>query len=151
MTKTFCFGSIFYRPVSLATIIDNSLSCTDQLSARSSKVLVCMRATYDFTMATSYEHAHYMTKWLIGHTHSRCTHPYPPTVSYPDNTCHRRARSKMEWIYTRTKVSGHSSLELAQENRISERKKETLTNGYFFEHLVLAHTIELMDDLNLVR
>ena len=69
---------------------------------------------------------------------------------YPDNTkraCHRRARSKMEWIYSRTKVSGHGSLELAQENR----KKERLTNGYFFEYLVLAYTIELMDDLGLVR
>ena len=39
-------------------------------------------------------------------------------------------------------MSGHGSLELAQENR----KKETLTNGYFFERLVLAYTIELMDD-----
>ena len=27
--------------------------------------------------------------------------------------CHRRARYKMEWIYTRTKVSGPGSLELA--------------------------------------
>ena len=53
----------------------------------------------------------------------------------------------MEWIYTRTKVSGHGSLELAQENR----KKERLTNGYFFEYLVLAYTIELMDDLGLIR
>ena len=107
-------------------------------------------------MATPNEHAHYMTKWLIGHTHSqnaRCTHPQ--LNLYPDNTkraCHRRARSKMEWIYSRTKVSGHGSLELAQENRKKERKKkERLTNGYFFEHLVLAYTIELMDDLGLVR
>ena len=78
----------------------------------------------------------------------RCTHPQ--LNHFPDNTkraCHRRACSKMEWIYTRTKVSGHGSLELAQENR----KKERLTNGYFFEHLVLAYTIELMDDLGLVR
>ena len=58
----------------------------------------------------------------------------------------------MEWIYTRTKVSGHGSLELAQENRKKERKKEErMRNGYFFEHLVLAYTIELMDDLGLVR
>ena len=50
-------------------------------------------------------------------------------------------------------MSGHGSLELAQESRKKERKKETLTvaNGYFFEHLVLAYTIELMDDLDLVR
>ena len=32
-----------------------------------------------------------------------------------------------------------------------ERKKERLTNGYFIEYLVLAYTIELMDDLGLVR
>ena len=57
----------------------------------------------------------------------------------------------MEWIYTRTKVSGHGSLELAQENRKKERKKERLRNGYFFEHLVLAYTIELMNDLGLIR
>ena len=67
--------------------------------------------------------------------------------------CHRRARSKMEWIYTRTKVSGHGSLELSQETeRKKERKKkERMRNGYFFEHLVLAYTIELMDGLGLVR
>ena len=56
-------------------------------------------------------------------------------------------RSKMEWIYTRPKMSGHDSLELAQENR----KKERLRNGNFFEHLVLAYTIELMNDLGLIR
>ena len=48
-----------------------------------------------------------------------------------------------------SKVSGHGSRELAQENK--ERMKERLTNGYFFEHLVLAYTIELMDNLGLVR
>ena len=54
-------------------------------------------------------------------------------------------------------MSGHtqcSSLELAQENRKKERKKETLTNAYFLNtesDLVLAYTIELMDDLGLVR
>ena len=55
----------------------------------------------------------------------RCTHPQLNRC--PDNTkraCHRRARSKMEWIYTRTKVRDHGSLELAQENRKKERKKE---------------------------
>ena len=58
-----------------------------------------------------------------------CTHPQ--LNRWPDNTkraCHRRARSKMEWIYTRTKVSSHSSLELAQENRKKERKKERRKN-----------------------
>ena len=82
-----------------------------------------------------------------------CTHPQLNRC--PDNAkraCHRRARSKMEWIYTRTKVSGHGSLELSQENRKKERnKKERMRNGYFFEHLVLAYTIELMDGLGLVR
>ena len=48
-------------------------------------------------------------------------------------------------------MSGQGSLELAQENRKKERKKERLRNGHFFEHLVLACTIELMDDLGLVR
>ena len=58
----------------------------------------------------------------------------------------------MEWIYTRTKVSGHGSLKLAQENRKKERKKErNIDKRLFFEHLVLAYTIELMDDLGLVR
>ena len=103
-------------------------------------------------MATLYEHAHYTTKWLIRYTHSqneRCTHPQ--LNRFPDNTkqaCHRRAHSKMEWIYTRIKVSGHGSLELAQENRKKERK---IDKWLFFEYLVLAYTIELMDDLGLVR
>ena len=47
----------------------------------------------------------------------------------------------------RTKVRGPESLELALEMR----KKERMRNGYFFEHLVLAYTIELMDDLGLIR
>ena len=42
-------------------------------------------------------------------------------------------------------------LELAQENRKKERKKERLRKWLFFEHLVLAYTIELMNDLGLVR
>ena len=78
-----------------------------------------------------------------------CTHPqlHVHVNHCPDNTkqaCNRRARSKIEWIYTRTKVSGHGSLELAQENRKKDR---------FFEHLVLAYTytIELMNDLGPVR
>ena len=52
----------------------------------------------------------------------------------------------MEWIYTETKMSGQGSLELAQE-----RKKERMRNSHFFEHLVPAYAIELMNDLGLVR
>ena len=104
-------------------------------------------------MATPFEHAHYRTKWLIRHTHSqnaRCTHPqfnrFPTDV---------RAPKWSGFILELLKVSGHGSLELAQENRKNERKKERkkkerMRNSYFFEHLVLAYTIELMDDLGLV-
>ena len=46
----------------------------------------------------------------------------------------------------RTKVSGPDSLELALEMR----KKERLRNGHFYEHLVLACTMDLMNDLGLV-
>ena len=53
----------------------------------------------------------------------------------------------MECIYTQTKMRGQGSLELAQETK----KKERLRNGHFFEHLVLACTIDLMNDLGLVR
>ena len=49
-------------------------------------------------------------------------------------------------------MSGHGSLELAQENRKKERKKERKNDKWpFFEHLVLAYTIELMNDLGLIR
>ena len=41
-------------------------------------------------------------------------------------------------------------MQIATENDVTS-KKERLTNGYSFEHLVLAYTIELMDDLGLVR
>ena len=34
---------------------------------------------------------------------------------------------------------------------LKEKEKERLTNGYFFEHPVLAYTIELMNGLGLVR
>ena len=44
----------------------------------------------------------------------------------------------------RTKASGPGSLELA----LIMKKKERLC---FFEHLVLAYAIDLMDDLGLVR
>ena len=50
----------------------------------------------------------------------RCTHPRLNRCTCPDNTklaCHRRARYKMEWIYTQTKVSGQGSLELALEEK----------------------------------
>ena len=46
----------------------------------------------------------------------------------------------MEWIYTRTKVSGHGSLELAQENK----KKDKI--GYFFGPLVLAYSYNGVDE-----
>ena len=48
----------------------------------------------------------------------------------------------------RTKVSGPDSLELALEMRKKERR---LRNGQFFEYLVLECTIDLMNDLGLVR
>ena len=53
----------------------------------------------------------------------------------------------MEWIYTQTKMSCQGSLELALEMR----KKERMTDGYFFEHFVLACTFVLMNDLGLIR
>ena len=62
-------------------------------------------------------------------------------------TCHGPARYKIEWTYTRTEVSGPDSLELALIND-KERKIEKWP---FFEHLVLACTIDLMNDLGLVR
>ena len=34
---------------------------------------------------------------------------------------------------------------------VSLKKKERLRNGHFFEHLVLACTIDLMNDLGLIR
>ena len=75
-----------------------------------------------------------------------------PTIMYNcrDNaklTCHGPARYKIEWTYTRTEVSGPDSLELALIND-KERKIEKWP---FFEHLVLACTIDLMNDLGLVR
>ena len=47
----------------------------------------------------------------------------------------------------RTKVRGPDSLELDVEMR----KERNLDKWLFFEHLVLAYTIELMDDLGLAR
>ena len=48
----------------------------------------------------------------------------------------------------RTKVRGPDNLELALEMR---KKEERMRNGHCFEHLVLAYTIDLMNDLGLVR
>ena len=56
-------------------------------------------------------------------------------------------RYKMEWIYTQTKISDQGSIELA----LIMKKKGRLTNGLFFEYLVLACTIVLMNDLGLNR
>ena len=54
----------------------------------------------------------------------------------------------MEWIYVQTKMSDQGSVELAL---IMKKKEERLTNGLFFECLVLACTIVLMNDLGLNR
>ena len=50
-------------------------------------------------------------------------------------------------------MRGQGILELSEETRKKERKKEerNLDKWLFFEYLVLACTIELMDDLGLVR
>ena len=48
----------------------------------------------------------------------------------------------------RSKVRGPDSLGLALEMR---KKEERMRNGHFFEHLVLSYTIDLMNDLGLVR
>ena len=53
----------------------------------------------------------------------------------------------MECIYTQTKMRGQGSLELAQETKEKERKIEKWP--FFFQHLVLACTIVLMNDLGL--
>ena len=84
--------------------------------------------SHDFTMATYSEHAHYITKWRVSDTPTtimRRTHPLLRNCR--DNAklaCHCTARYKIEWIYTRTKVRGPDSLELALEMRKKERKKE---------------------------
>ena len=48
----------------------------------------------------------------------------------------------------RSTVRGPDSLELALDLR---KKEERMRNGHFFEHLVLACTIDFMNDLGLVR
>ena len=80
----------------------------------------------------------------------RRTHPLLHSC-HAKLTCHCTVRYKIEWIYTKTKVRGPESHELALIMNEKERKKERMTNSYFFEHLVLAYTIELMDNLGLVR
>ena len=52
----------------------------------------------------------------------------------------------MEWISTQTKMRHQGSLELVQETR-----KKEMTNGHFYEHLVMACTINLKNDLDLIR
>ena len=83
-------------------------------------------------MATHYEHAHYMTKWRIGHAQSLtcCTNPQIRNCQDDEKlACHGPARYKMEWIYTQAKVSGQGSLALAlvmkkKKERKKERKKD---------------------------
>ena len=62
--------------------------------------------------------------------------------------CHCTARYKMEWIYTQTKMSDKGSPELAL---IMKKKERKIEKWPFFEHLVLAYTIDLMNDLGLTR
>ena len=110
--------------------------------------------SHDFTMVTHSEHAHDIIKWHIGHTQSLMHRTHPQLRNCRDNAklaCHCTAHYQMEWIYTQTKMSSQGSLELALEMRNKERKKERLTNGYFHEHLILAYTIVLMNDLGLIR
>jgi hypothetical protein len=88
-------------------------------------------------MATQYEHAHYMTKWRIGHAQSltRCMNSRSRNCQEKEKlACHCTARYKMELIYTQTKVSGQGSLELALIMKNNEK-------WLFFKHLVLTHTI----------
>ena len=105
-------------------------------------------------MATHYEHAHYYDKMAyLRHTLFVRRRTHPPLRSCRDNAklaCHGPARYKMEWIYTQTKMSDQGNVELALIMKKKERKKE-MTNCYFFEHLVLACTIVLMNDLGLNR
>ena len=52
----------------------------------------------------------------------------------------------------RSKVRGPDSLDRVSPGNEKERKKEErMRNGHFFEHLVLACTIDLMNDLGLIR
>ena len=88
-------------------------------------------------------------------THPLVNAPYTPTITYNcrDNAklmSHGPARYKIEWIYTRTKVSGPDSLELALMMKKKERKIEKwpfFSNIWFWR----VATIDLMNDLGLVR
>ena len=65
---------------------------------------------------------------------------------------HCTARYKIEGIYTQTKMSDQGSVELALIMKKKERKKERKNDKWlFFDHMVLACTIVLMNDLGLVR
>ena len=79
-----------------------------------------------------------------------CTHPL--LRNFRDNAklaCHCTARYEIEWIYMRTKVRGPDSLEL--DVKMRKKEERNLDKWLFFEHLLLACTIELMDDFGLVR
>ena len=103
-------------------------------------------------MATHYERAHYYDKMAyIRHTLFVKRRTHPPLRSCRDNAkleCHGPARYKMEWIYTQTKMNDQGSVELALIMKKKERKND---KWLFFEHLVLACTIVLMNDLGLNR
>ena len=114
-----------------------------------------MLLSHDFTMATLSACALYdKIAYQTTPTH-KMRWPNPPLPSCHDKTklaWHRPACYKMEWIYTRTKVSGQGSLELVLENRKrKERKKERMTNCYFFIQLVQAYLIISMDVWGLDR
>ena len=71
-------------------------------------------------MATHSKHANYnniMKKWLIRHPLAECA-TRPRLNHCPDSTklaCHRRARYKMERIYTQAKVRSPGNIKLARE------------------------------------
>ena len=72
-------------------------------------------------------------------------HTHPLLHNCQDNAklvCHCTVHYKTEWIYTQTKMGGGGSFELAQETK-------KIDKWLFFEHLVLACTIVLMNDLGL--
>ena len=100
----------------------------------------CTGASAPLTSVTWLHHGNTVwacTLWQNGESDTpickmRYTHPH--LNHCPDNTklaCHRRVRSKMEWIYTWTKVSGQGSLESALEKQ-KERKKERKIDKWLF-------------------
>ena len=71
----------------------------------------------------------------------------------PDNTklaYHRRACSKLEWIYTQAKVRSPGNIELAREEK-KTRRLRFLYFYDFFTQLVQAYPIVSMDGLGLDR